>query len=424
MGKKLVGVDRLPSGKYRARVLHEGRQVSLGTFFTLGDAETALQIARGEIAARTFVSPSVRRRQERDAAAKAEAERVAQTYTVADLYKDWMAWQERRGLKMSTLYTRKRRYQHDIEPRFGAVSASEVTVEAVTAWYDEIRERAKGTAHEVLATFSQMFSYGTGQAAHLPAGFVAKVAMNPCKITTPGRRKKVKPPHREIATPEEVSALAGGMPDKVALAVLLAAWCGLRIGEVLGLRRRDFWTAKATRAGEKDHLVVKIERQVQARGGGLRKDTVKSEASNRDVPVPDALVRTVKAHLRDWAGMGPDGLLFPREVRGRSFMHPNTLRYHFEASLDAFNAAAVKDERPDLKGFVFHDLRKTALTRVGRAGATGAELMRWGGHVDLEAVQIYQRADLDGLARIADTMDADVVVPGVGEVSRLRVVGL
>jgi hypothetical protein len=38
--------------------------------------------------------------------------------------------------------------------------------------------------------------------------------------------------------------------------------------------------------------------------------------------------------------------------------------------------------------------------------------MRWGGHADLEAVQIYQRADLDGLARLADTMDADVVVPG------------
>jgi integrase len=88
------------------------------------------------------------------------------------------------------------------------------------------------------------------------------------------------------------------------------------------------------------------------------------------------------------------------------------LRTHFNAARDAHNAEQVKAKGPTLTGFVFHDLRKTALTRVGRAGATGAELMRWGGHADLEAVQIYQRADLDGLARLADTMDADVVVPG------------
>ena len=56
------GVDRLRSGMFRARVFHEGRQYSLGSFFTLGDARAALSIARGEMARGTFVPPAERRR--------------------------------------------------------------------------------------------------------------------------------------------------------------------------------------------------------------------------------------------------------------------------------------------------------------------------------------------------------------------------
>jgi integrase len=323
-------------------------------------------------------------------------------YTVQDLYDDWMAWQKRRDLKQGTLYSRERRYAHDIEPAFGSIPAAEVTPKMVEAWYDGMVKR--GSAAMALSTLSQMYSYGSGAAAHLPAGFVPVMEGNPARITT-GRAKPIRKPHREVATPGEVSALAAGMPDSERLAVLLAAWCGLRIGEVLGLRRRDLWKADG-------HRFVRVERQVQARGGGLREETVKTKAGNRDVPVPAALAGAVDAHLLAWAGMGEDGLLFPREQRGRFHLHPNVLRTHFNAARDAHNAEQVKAKGPTLTGFVFHDLRKTALTRVGRAGATGAELMRWGGHADLEAVQIYQRADLDGLARLADTMDADVVVPG------------
>lgn len=406
------GIEKRANGTYRPSVTWEGRTVGLGSFKALSHAKTARQIALGQIASKTFVTPAELRRRETEAAALAAAEETAAAYTVGELFTEWIAWQERRGLKEGTLYSRRSRWESRIAETFAAVPVREVTPEAVTAWHDGIvSEGKRGSAREALATLSQMFSYATGTASNLPAGHKRTAEQNPCRITTPGRRKPIREAHREVATPEEVADLAARMPDGERLAVLLAAWCGLRIGEVLGLRRRDLWTAPTVREGDKEATFLRIERQVQSKGG-LREETTKSRAGERDVPVPSALLPVVQDHLRHWAGMGEDGLLFPSQRRGTRWLHPNVLRERFTVARDAHNAEQARAELPQLPAFVFHDLRKTSLTTVGRAGATGAELMRFGGHADLETVQIYQRADLDRLARLAELMNNDVRVPG------------
>lgn len=414
------GIDLRPNGQYRARLTVEGKQVNLGRFFSEADAEAALAIARGQVASRTFVSPSDSLRMARERATQGKAEEVAERYTVARLYEDWMDWGQRRGLKEGSLYSMRSRWNSRIRETFSGVPVRDVTADMVRAWHDKIVAEGKpGSARESLAALSQMFAFAAGTAAPLPAGHRASVDENPCRISAPGRSKPVRAPHREVATPEEVADLASRMPEGEQLSVLLAAWCGLRIGEVLGLRRRDLWTAPPLREGEPEATFLRIERQVQSKGG-LREETTKSRAGTRDVPVPAALLPAVRAHLRDHAGMGDDGLLFPAQVRGTRWLHPNTLRERFKVARDAHNAEQAEVERPQLTGFVFHDLRKTALTTVGRAGATGAELMRFGGHADLETVQVYQRADLDRLARLADLMDADVQLPGAGLVTPIR----
>lgn len=50
------------------------------------------------------------------------------------------------------------------------------------------------------------------------------------------------------------------------------------------------------------------------------------------------------------------------------------------------------------EGFVFHGLRHTALTAIGRTGATMAELKLWAGHADDATVQRYQHATADRTA--------------------------
>ncbi|MEB5273738.1 tyrosine-type recombinase/integrase, partial [Pseudomonas aeruginosa] len=57
--------------------------------------------------------------------------------------------------------------------------------------------------------------------------------------------------------------------------------------------------------------------------------------------------------------------------------------------------------------FTFHGLRHTGLTRLGQSGATEAELMAFAGHSDPKAVRIYQHAERNRLAALADRMTGD-----------------
>src|SRR5690606_22897351 len=49
------------------------------------------------------------------------------------------------------------------------------------------------------------------------------------------KHKRVRPEdeHGDVASPEEVRAFSEAMPDYLRIAVPLAAWCALRIGELL-----------------------------------------------------------------------------------------------------------------------------------------------------------------------------------------------
>lgn len=62
------------------------------------------------------------------------------------------------------------------------------------------------------------------------------ITRNPCVVKVASQERSPERPMLSIA---EVDALAAAMPDPWRIAVELAAWCHLRLGEVLGLERRD-----------------------------------------------------------------------------------------------------------------------------------------------------------------------------------------
>ncbi len=386
------GISELRPGNYRARVSFEGRQLLLGTYTTIGDARAALDIARSEIARGIFVPPGERRAAIKAAERAAAAEAARAAYTLDDLAVEWFAFLERTGKTVSTIYGYSRRYEKHIKPALGAVAVADVTVDDVAAWYDNLDDRhGNGVARPCYQTLSSMFTYARGRAKGQPRSFVPKINDTPCQLAGADEHKPVRQVVRQIATPEEISELASRMPEREQFALLLAAWAGLRMGEVLALRRRDVKIAAEVKNDlqKADHArtLITVERQVQARGGGLRETPPKSEAGTRVVPVPAALVPALTKHLRRFAGPGLDGLLFPREDHGEVWTHPNVLRAHFTAARDAYNAEQRKHQKPTLDNFTFHMLRHTALSRVGEAGATLAELKRFGGHADAKTVQ-------------------------------------
>lgn len=403
-GKKLPqGIDRLPSGTYRARLAVDGYQHTIGTFHTIGDARAALDIARAEKARGTFEPPMEKRRRLKAEREQRRAEAAGDGRTVRELSEAWLSWLEASGLKAGTVYTYRRHLEAHFLPMFGDRPVSEVTAIEVNDWLDGMEAGSlgiDGTAR-IHRDVAALFRFATGDAAELPRTFEPWLLTSPVPPLAARKfRRKNRPAERprDVIAPDDLARLADLMPESDRLAVLLAGWAGLRLGEVLALRRRHFTT------DDNGTMWLQVAAQVQARGAGVREEAPKSEAGRRVIPVPAVIVDDVAAHLREHTGPEADALLFPRTGDGNRLHNPNTVGKRFRAALDQLNALMRAEGRAPLEHFTFHGLRHTALTRLGQQGATLAELKAYAGHSDVKSVEVYQHAERSRLAALTATM--------------------
>jgi hypothetical protein len=97
------------------------------------------------------------------------------------------------------------------------------------------------------------------------------IAGNPCAIrsamNTSPKRAAV------ILTPDQVANVALALPDRLRALLLISAWCGLRWGEVVELRRRDFNAA----CNE-----IAVGRAMTHRGGTCSIDTQERQGPRGD----------------------------------------------------------------------------------------------------------------------------------------------
>ncbi len=114
-----------------------------------------------------------------------------------------------------------------------------------------------------------------------------------------------KAPERPVATIAEVQALADAIPAHLRLAVLLAAWCQLRRGELLGLRRRDVNILKGT-------VTIAVTRTTTMAGATVQK-APKTEAGRRTVAVPPNLLPILSGHIAKYVGADLDALVLVGE---------------------------------------------------------------------------------------------------------------
>jgi integrase len=110
-------------------------------------------------------------------------------------------------------------------------------------------------------------------------------------------------------------------------------WCGLRLGELIELRRKDV---------DCEALVLHVTRAATRLGGGAVIGLRKSEAGVRSVHVPPHLRPVLLAHLREHGPPGSQALLFPSVNDPDTTLHHQTLYKQWEHA----RAAAG---RPDLR---------------------------------------------------------------------------
>jgi integrase len=204
------------------------------------------------------------------------------------------------------------------------------------------------------------------------------VAASPCRIRSGGASKR----EREVrpATLAELESIVESMPGRYRAAVLLAAWCALRFGELTELRRSDVDLT----AG-----VVHVRRAVVHVDGNDIVGPPKSAAGVRTVAIPPHVLPILQEHLGG-IGSSRTALLFPSERDPQSHLALSTLARHFDKAREAAG-------RPDLR---WHDLRHTGAVLAAQAGATLAELQGRLGHSSVAAALVYQHA--------ADGRDAEI----------------
>ena len=358
-------VRKLPSGKYQASFIGPSgtRQTAPQTFRTKTDADRWLSTVEADLSRGTWLDDNLGRQ-------------PFGTYARA-----WLRDHPKMGPRYRETCERNLRLHmtalEDLPLRA-------ITSQVVREWYASAL-RGKGGRTSIQQ------SYRFLRAVMNTALRDGAIQKNPCNIPGAGTdRAKERP----IASPAQVAALIEAITPRYRAAVLLAAWCGLRRGEVLGLLPEDVDLAAATVTIRRNRI------ELLATPQAFDADP-KTDAGKRTVTIPPHVLPILEAHMTTWAGtervfIGRDG----RPMRG------NAIR-------QAFTRARRKADMP---GFRFHDLRHTGQTLAASAGATLKDLMRRLGHASPAAAHRYLHA-VDG--RDAEIASALSDLAAHGDAARL-----
>ena len=265
--KRLFGtIARLSSGKYRARYTGpDGKKYSgPHPFFTKDDAGAWLRQEQKLIEFDEWQPPHLRYRAKEDA-----------TRTVGEWLCQWLDLQEKR-LKPSTMDNYRavlgRRILNTTGKagRLRDIPLVKLTRKDVIAWWDAITikhgyQSYNRAAYSCLRTAIQ--------------AAVDRDLIPASPVDVPDARRRPKPARKELPTVATMQKIVDQLKPPHRLIAVLTFFHGMRIGEVLGLRRKDI-----TITG--DTILIHIRGNAYRIAGNMTyQPTPKTSASHRTIPV-------------------------------------------------------------------------------------------------------------------------------------------
>lgn len=358
MGRRFGRIERLPSGNYRANYVGPtGVRVTAPlTFPSWDDADAWLSTQRTDLVRGTW-----------------KVERETGTATLSAYATSWL--QSRQDLKPRTSALYLGLLERHILPALGQAELRAITQTEVREWYAELAAgpTAKAQSYRLLRTV-------LGQAVR-----DGEISGSPCQIRGGGT---VQHAERQAPTLPQIHAAAEALPPRYRAMALLAAYGGLRFGELTALTRADLDLPR-------DELpAVRVRRAMHRLSGRWIVGTPKSAAGIRTVRLPAFLGPVLTDHLAVHVKRGADALVFGT----RSGLPLSSANFG-----KTWRRARTKAGIPDAH---FHDLRHAAATVAAQNGATLKETMARLGHSSPRAALIYQHAASDRDADIARALDA------------------
>ncbi len=354
----LGSIRQLPSGKYQVRYTDPNgvRRTARTTFNAKGKAEFELTRIRGAVESGTWHVDETPQAGDLD----------PKTITLSQLATHWRAQQvsaKGQPLSPNTL----REYERLIDKTLAKLAGKpirSITRQNIETWRAPEIKRAPNQTSKAYKHLKTLMTW-----AHKRHW----IAANPCDIE---RATAYTPSEPQAPGTKQVQIMLENSPAHFRAIVALAAYGGLRKGEILELRRKDIETVKD---GAETWIRVNISRGVIWDQGKAIVRKPKTEAGIRSLLLPLAVSDVINEHLKQ-VSIDPEALLFPRKELGNEHMG------EFQINSDWRKVRA-------LAGFTgrFHALRTYAATEFAKLNPTNQELMDRFGHRDIKTAMRYQR---------------------------------
>lgn len=255
----MASIAKRPNGKWRARYRDDAGREHARHFPRKVDAQRWLDEVTADVVTGRYVDP-----------------RAGRT-TFASFVDGWLAAQTTDASTREAVEVRVRVH---LLPTFGPMELRAIRPSTVQAW---LRGRSEACSPRYVRT--QLATLSAVMSAAVEDGLIHR---NPCASSS------VRPPSLpsnrvEPWSREQVAAVIGAHPDRFRAVPLVAAACGLRQGEVFGLRVEDVDFLRRR---------VLVRQQVKLVRGRPMFGPPKG-GREREVPLPDVLAVALAEHLRE-----------------------------------------------------------------------------------------------------------------------------
>ena len=257
------------------------------------------------------------------------------------------------GLAETTLDHYRNYINNHILPQIGNLLVSTVKPLHIQKYYNS--EREKGYSEKTLLQQHRILKRAFTKAVN--DGLTAKNPLNGVDAPSPDDFKPT------IYTEKQFSLLLDKLQGhRMEVIILLAGMCGLRLGELLGLRWDDI---------NFDEGILSVERNVVYTSKGIITKTTKTKKSARKMSIPSVIM----PRLKKLRGIGKIYI----KLDGTDY-NPGSVSRTFKEFL----------KKNDLPHIRLHDLRHFNCTMMLKYGVTEKEAQERSGHSNPGMLRKYQ----------------------------------